>query len=109
MPNLIDLKRTPSDKKENETMLYSDVESEDYSWGLQLDLGNDELDKLGVDQLNVGDEFEITALVRVKSFSENQTEGDGKNRNAGLLVKAIEMPGESKSAAEKLYGDDNAK
>ena len=107
MPNLIDLKRTPSDKKDSETMMTSDVEQEDYAWGLQLDLGSEELDKLGVDKFNVGDEFEITAMVRVKSFSENDSDEGGKNKSAGLLIKAIAMPDKSKSAAEKLYGDEN--
>ena len=109
MPNLIDLKRTSADKKENESMLSSEVEAEDYAWGLQLDLQSDELEKLGVDKLSVGDEFEITAMVRVKSFSENDSDEGGKNKSAGLLIKAIAMPDKSKSTAEKLYGDSDGK
>lgn len=107
MGDLVDLKRTPSEKKDD-SMLASDMSSEDYAWGLQIELGNDELEKLGIDKLNVGDEFEITALVRVKSFSENSQDGGGNRLNAGLLIKAIAMPDkETKSAADKLYPSGN--
>ena len=101
---LIDLKRTKSDKSDSESMLSSEMEQEDYAWGLQIDLGNEELEKLGNPKMKVGDEFEITAKVRVKSVSERATDGGGEDRSAGLLIKAISMP-DGKTAEDVLYND----
>ena len=108
MADLIDLKRTELDKKSRQALLNNDFGEEEYAYGLIVDLGAEELDKLGIDKLEVGDEFEATVQFRVKSFSENSTDSGGRDTNASLLIKAIAMPKEEKEdAANVLFGETN--
>ena len=107
---LVDLKRTASDNVESETMLSSEVEQEDYPWGLQIDLGDNELQKLGVAELEVGAEFEVTVRVRVKSFSESSNDDTGASKSATLLIKemsSLEGGAEGKSVAERIFDINN--
>jgi len=100
--SLVDLKRTKAEKSDSESALCCDTEQDDYSWGLQIDLQDEELEKLGNPKLKVGDEFEMTVKVRVKSVSERATDEGGEDRSAGLLIKAIGMP-DGKPAEDVLY------
>jgi len=105
MPEMIDLKRTKSEQSED-SALTRDSDFDDYGYGLTFNLEKEELDKLDIEKLEVGSEFEIAALVRVKSFSEDSNDDGGVRRSARLLIKSIALPSEGKDAAETLYGND---
>ena len=105
MPDkFIDLKRTDSDKTD-EALLVRESDDQDYPWGLSISLEKEELEKLGITEMNVGDEFEMNTLVRVKGFSEDASDDGDVRRSARLLIKAVAMPStEKKTPAETLYG-----
>ena len=88
------------------------IESDEprYPYGLCISLGKDELEKLGITALpKVGGEMMITAKAVVKSISEYETQGEGKDMNMSLQITDMEI-GQTENAqnnnrATMLYGD----
>lgn len=99
--DMIDLKYTPK-KKKNESAISSYPMDE---YPVSMWLGNDQLEQLGIKSLDVGQEMEIVAKVKVSSFSMNEST-EGSYRDARLTVMALGMmpKKEDKSAASVLYG-----
>lgn len=98
--DMIELKYKQKDKKESAINPYPMDEYPVSMW-----LGNDQLEQLGIKSLDVGQEMEIVAKVKVSSFSMNQST-EGSYRDARLSVMAMGMmpKKEEKSAASVLYG-----
>jgi len=104
---LTDLKRTVSDKKAVEEMYAIDGPGgDDYSYGLNINLEAEELDKLEIGKLDVGQEVMITAMAKVTSFSENQNEKQ-TNRSAGLVIQKMDLVQGSGDVVKTLYGDND--
>ena len=100
--DMIELKRIEKPKKEAPTAL-SDYPQDEYPVNIWLQ--NDQLEQLGVKNLDVGDEMTIMAKVRVRSFSASDTT-QGSYKDASLTVMAMSMApaAPQKSAAQALYG-----
>lgn len=74
---LVDMRKTPEEKMED--MMPMGTVNE-YPYGLCIRLTQDELDKLDVDHADweIGDIFDLRAMARVTSVSENETEAGKK-------------------------------
>ncbi len=76
-----------------------------YPWGLQVNLGNEELEKLGVAQLpNVEDEMILVGKVKVTRVASSQDGQAGTSRSVELQITDMALDqGETKDAASTLY------
>lgn len=83
-----------------------------YPWGLQLDLNDDVLEKLGLKDLPaVGAVLLLRAKVEVVSTSESERQGGALSRCLGLQVTDLQLdaaPLARKDAATVFYGGDAA-
>ena len=98
--DLIDLKKDPQpiDSKE----MYDEPM---YSYGLCINLGREELEKLGIEKLpEAGSEMMIKAITYVKTVRESK-EKDGVEQNVELQITAmgIEPFDKSSDQAKGLY------
>lgn len=62
---LFDMKR--ADCKDEEKDSEPKTETTEYPWGLRLTLEQEQLDKLDVSKLRIGDEVNLSAVARVRS------------------------------------------
>lgn len=87
---MIDLKRTPADKKEEaQEMAPTPASQPDYGYGLCLHLEDEELKKLGITDLpKVGTPFRIEAMAVVKGVSERDY---GANQESCLDLQIMAM------------------
>mgnify|MGYP001179098700 CR=1 FL=1 len=100
--DMIDLKKDPQPNNKNE--MYDEPM---YSYGLCISLGDEELEKLGIEKLpEAGSEMMIKAMAYVKNVSERK-EQDGVSQNVELQICAmgIETIDKSKDRAKGLYGE----
>ena len=98
--NLIDLKKDPQPIDSNEM-----YEEPMYSYGLCINLGKEELEKLGIEKLpEAGSEMMIKAQAYVKTVRESK-EKDGVEQNVELQICAmgIEPIDKTKDQAKGLY------
>jgi len=98
--DLIDLKKDPQPIDSNEYF-----EEPMYSYGLCINLGREELEKLGIEKLpEAGTEMMIKAITYVKSVRES-AEKDGVEQNLELQICAmgIETFDKSGDQAKGLY------
>ena len=105
---LIDLKRTPSDKDQINTA--SPAEADRYPHGTRISLGDQEMDKLGIEHAQVGDKLHMQAHAHVVSHSQDM-DGDGKpTRRMELHIKkmAVRKP-KSKTGMVEDKASDGAK
>jgi hypothetical protein len=106
---LINMKHSRDEAKK---YVESDVSDEpQYPYGLCIDLGKDELEKLGINALpKVGAEMKIMAVAYVKSTSAYETQSEGKDMRVSLQITDMAIEGTTSgerqaSAASGLYGD----
>ena len=99
---LVNMKMSKEEAKEQSSPSASGAP--EYPYGLQLNLDDDAMEKLGIgDGMNVGDEVTITAKAKVTSKSGYQTMvGDAEN-SVGLQITDMEVSGESSKASKTLY------
>ena len=100
--DMIDLKKDPQPNSKDE--MYDEPM---YSYGLCISLGDEELQKLGIEKLpEAGSEMMLKAMAYVKNVSERK-EQDGVSQNVELQITAmgIEPFDKSGDQAESLYGD----
>jgi len=104
--DLVSLKRTPAEIKDEKSEMY---EPPEYDYGTRLCFDDEALKKLGIGAVRVGDEMMLTARVKVVSYSENESERH-KHRSADLQVTdAALSPAvdpNRKSDAQALYGSE---
>lgn len=105
MSELVDLKRTPEDKKEVKED-HVKFGEEDYAWGTRMHLDEIEADKVGLMECNVGDEVEIVGVAKVIGKSVRESESTGTDGHVEIqMIKMGATKAGKTSAAEKLYGD----
>lgn len=95
---LVDMRKTAADKAEEySTMPMTLGAVNEYPYGLSLCLEDETLEKLNVDHADwsVGDIFDLRAMARVTSVSENETESGEKKR---VELQIIMLGAESESA-----------
>lgn len=87
---LVDMKRTKKEAKEAENV--SVGYEEQYPWGLQITLGNEELNKLKLDlkNLNVGDSVAIMAAGKVTRISISD-EFKNTSKSLGIQIQKIAL------------------
>lgn len=105
MPDIVDLKRTPEDKKEIQEDAERSFSESDYPYGLNLHLEDTEMRKLNAEALDVGDEVVIYGTAKISSKRMSEVEGGLSDGSMGIQITglSLEKP-DGKSAAEKLYG-----
>lgn len=96
------MKRT---KKETETE--NEFQENPFSFGLQIDLHDDELKKLGIDVMPpVGTEVKVGAKAKIVSVREEELVDGKMDRHLRIQITDLELFGaDGKTAAEILYGD----
>ena len=100
---LISMKRTVEEKKEDKDGSCLGP-SNDFPWGLRLDLDKESLDKLNVD-LKVGQEVYVSGLAKVVRVSESADEEE-ERRSAELQVTELaltDVPNPNDSDADIIY------
>lgn len=94
-------------KKMSEPCAMGDVPR--YPYGLQLNLDNDALEKLGLGNLpEVGAVLQLNANVTVTAVSMNQTEGGDERKSVSLQITDMGLAAgaKKKSAEASLYGEE---
>jgi len=109
MPSLINMENTPEEAKEQIGLVSSADDAPKYPWGLELNLNDDSLAKLGVKTLPaVGTEVTLVAKATVSATSERATESDATCANMNLQITALQIDGLDADlfgrAADMLYG-----
>lgn len=103
------MKMEPKKGDKAEAACCSMEQEEKYPWGLRLNLGDEELKKLGIKELpKVGQSLTLTATVKVVGVRSNESQ-EGENRNVELQItdcaldlgKGMNM----EKKASSLYGD----
>lgn len=96
MMNLKSMKMK-AEKYEPEAVGSSPGKGDQYPWGLRLNLGNEEIEKLGLDfsGLSAGDTVAIIAKATICDLSEREEleAGEGKEvyRNCSIQIKELEI------------------
>lgn len=103
--NLTDLKRSKKEKKDSDIAI--DTSREDYSYGLRVDLNDEEITKLGIPLPDVGASMVIVAQAKVISVRES-ADTNGKDRNIELQITKMKLEpykeeDSKKAVIEKLY------
>ncbi|MCE5212657.1 MAG: hypothetical protein LLG40_14035 [Deltaproteobacteria bacterium] len=113
MITLIDMKKNPVEVKETNKCCPESCESDMYPYGLQGDLEEEGIAKLGVDlaDVTVGEEIIIKAIAQITEVKEEQVMRDGKPKTERRLrwhIKklGIKFKDEEEDAAEEAFGKD---
>lgn len=103
---LIDMKRSSPDEESGETAMPAGPDGEQYPYGLQINLCEDELAKLGIQQLPpVG--IEVHGMFAGQITSASQDPGDDGDRRLTIQIMYLAMeaekphPGEGKETAKQ--------
>lgn len=114
--NIVSMERTAAEKKaaEERYSTMSPGNGPDYPWGLCLNLGKDELDKLGIkDMPAVGDEFHVYCVCKVTRVSQSASEQGEDSKGVELQITSMGAMREDETketqtaftkAANTLYG-----
>jgi hypothetical protein len=114
LPKMVDMAKSPAEQAES-CMPCDPATQPIYPYGLCLSLGQDELDKLGLEDegVEVGDMLHLFALCKVTSISKNDT-ASGKTTRIELQITHIaeenedaendEVDAEMPERRSKLYG-----
>ena len=99
---MVDLARTPKEVKEIKEETY---EPSKYNYGLELRLGEDELEKLGEDNFKVGEMVSFVAQAKVVSRREDENDSY-ESKSVGLQIQGIDLGEKEEPAdnADKLFG-----
>lgn len=94
LSHMIDMARTPEEAKESAEKQGFPTDSPVYPYGLAISLGEEELEKLGVDysDWSVGDLFHLHAMTKITSISEREMENGNCCR---VEMQIIALTGES--------------
>lgn len=91
---MTDMRRTPAEKTD---AVPTPAEGQDYPWGLQIALTQDELDKLGLtDEVEIGDMLHLHCMAKVTSVHKSASEASGKNCRVELQI--THMTGEDEDS-----------
>lgn len=103
---LTNMKLTPKEAKEESGCCVADGDSGPaYPYGLSLNLSDEVLAKLGITEAPaVGEKMTLVATVEVTGTSQYENQS-GKDVNVNLQITDMELTGDGKSAAKRMYGD----
>lgn len=103
MAELKDMKLSPAEQKEATTM----VDKPDYPWGLQLNINDEQYEKLFSSLPEVGKTVMISARAKISGVSQSDREGGEQQTSCQLQIMEMAVePDEApkKDAAESMYG-----
>ena len=106
MPSLISLRRTDREKRDMADPSPKPEEMDDYPWGLDLNLGHEEIQKLGLAEgLEAGTEVALIATATVTNSSVAIVNSMNK-RNMTLQIRAMQVKPivPEVNEAELIYG-----
>ncbi len=89
-------------KQDSDSEIEVAVNQPDYPYGLSISLHEDQIDKLGLDLPNVGDEMMLEAVVVVRSVSQHKSE-DHEGKGLELQITDMSLGKKQKSLADALY------
>lgn len=101
---LVDMRKSAEEKAEDMmTSPWSPGPASEYPYGLCICLTEAELEKLGADHegLEIGDIFDIRAMARVTSVSENETEA-GKTCRVEMQIVMMGVESEDEEVDEPI-------
>ena len=102
---LVDMKSTAAEKKERNKECYPTVAGggDDYPYGLTLNLDNDQLKKLGVDNLpKAGETMTLNAKCKVISIRQSDRDGGKAERSMEIQLQKIGLTRGAGSMTEAL-------
>lgn len=104
--DLVDVKRTKADKEAEKERWESSEERDDYPWGLRIHIDEETAEKLGLGDLDAGQDVMLHAKCFVAEDSINKTNGKTR-RNMALQITAMKLEqGEAgPDVATALYGE----
>jgi len=107
--SLVNMKSANNHK---ESTLGSQIEREEYPYGLSINLGNEQMEKLGINALpKVGSEMMITAKCVVNHASSNQHEGNKEELSFTMQITDMSIgqtsDAQNEGRAAKLYGTES--
>ena len=76
-----------------------------YPWGLNIHLGDDEIKKLGAEDLKAGDEVSITCVAKVTGSSSNQSLLGESHNCIDLQITEMEISSNGGNATTKTLYD----
>lgn len=99
---MVDMRRS-TEEKADAVASWSPAAVSDYPYGLSICLTQDELEKLdgNHEDMEIGDIFDIRAMARVTSISENDSEA-GKTCRVELQIVMMAVENEDDEAAEPI-------
>lgn len=86
---LQDMKLSRAEKTEDAEVA---PERPDYPYGLQLNLDQDALEKLGIELPDVGETFFVVAIAKVVSVSEHESE-EHTSQDVSLQIEQLSLDG----------------
>ena len=101
---LVSMKLSPKEAKAE--LMPSTKEGPRYPWGLQLNLDDEILTKLGISKLpEVGETYPLSAKCEVTSVSASDTQGGGMRRSLSLQITELApfAQDEKKDPKDVLY------
>lgn len=101
---LVSMKLTKSERKEMASPAETAYDGPEYPYGLQVNLDDDTIEKLGLAMPKVGGELTLTACVRVTSVASSEHERGSKNRSVSLQITDMAIEKKPKSRDEKVAG-----
>ena len=106
MAKVVDLKRTPQDKAEVKQEMERGFSESDYPWGSEISFEDIEIEKLGISELDVGQEVTITGTGKITAKSFREVEGGKPDGSMRLQITGlgVEKAG-GVNAAKALYGE----
>lgn len=109
--NLVSMKMSKKESKEEFGPVNSESEGPKFPFGLSVRLNNESMDKLGLGSMpKVGSEMQLTALVNVESTEESERADGGSRKSMTLQITSMGLDtGKSdtdKEKAEILFGGD---
>lgn len=102
-PKLVAMERTAAEKKKAEAR-YTEASPSgpDYPYGLTINLGKDELDKLGLKELpEVGDELHVYAVCCVTRVSQSADKRGDDSKSVELQITHMGAMDEAKEESEE--------
>jgi hypothetical protein len=100
---LVDMKRTKAEKTARENECKVPLGGDDYPYGLNLHLDNDQLKKLGIDTLpKAGDTLTLQAKCKVISSSQRERDGGKPERTLEIQLQKVALTKGAGSMVEAL-------
>ena len=100
---LVSMKMSKKEAKEETQPSVDDLPA--YPWGLSIHLGDDEIKKLGAEELTAGDEVTITCTAKVTGSSSNQSLLGDSHNSIDLQITEMEIGADGGNATTKTLYD----